>query len=80
MDRMTKIKQRHVLGVEKISSMIVFFLILIYLMLIFSIFSCQKAGNSEQFETKESHGKKGEYQEYIIKLVNPRLCRGTPRV
>ena len=63
MDRMTKIKQGHILGVEKISSMIIFFLILIYLML---IFSCQKAGNSEQFEPKDSHGKKGEYQEYII--------------
>jgi hypothetical protein len=40
------------------------FLIVLYL--ISSIFSCQKAGDSEQFGTKESQRKKGEHQEYVI--------------
>ena len=64
MDKMMKMKKEYGLFARKKWPMVLVFLIVLYL--ISSIFSCQKAGDSEQFGSKKSQGKKGEHQEYVI--------------
>ena len=64
MDKIMKMKKEYGLFERKKWPMVLVFLIVLYL--ISSIFSCQKAGDSEQFGTKESQRKKGEHQEYVI--------------
>ncbi|OGP95213.1 MAG: hypothetical protein A2157_06630 [Deltaproteobacteria bacterium RBG_16_47_11] len=64
MDKIMKMKKEYGLFERKKWPMVLVFLIVLYL--ISSIFSCQKAGDSEQFGTKKSQTKKGEHQEYVI--------------
>ena len=64
MYKMMKMRKEYGLRARNKWPLVLVFLIVLYL--ISSIFSCQKAGDSEQFGSKKSQRKKGEHQEYVI--------------